>query len=300
MTKTATALVTAFLCVFCVLLNTSYSQTVKYEEIFDGTTPPSGWMVVDNDNSGSSWVFIQQANFEGGSSVNPQAGVSFWFSSFEDANGSGLIDEWLISPQISGIEAGDSLSFYAGAIDGNFDDSLRVFISTSDNQLASFTNQIAYFKAIGPVGAYTKHTFSLEPFVGEDIFVAVNYYIVDGGINGTHSDNIWVDHFTVFNNQVTSVETDRTIPEAFVLEQNYPNPFNPTTKITFRLAQKSQVSLKVFDVLGQEVATLVEDKDYAAGSHTVEFDGANFSNGVYFYRIESEDFVATRKMTILK
>ena len=82
------------------------------------------------------------------------------------------------------------------------------------------------------------------------------------------------------------VEAEVAAPVEFALDQNYPNPFNPSTKITFRLAADSKVSLKVFDVLGQEVITLINN-DLSAGSHQVDFDASNLNSGVYFYKIEA-------------
>jgi hypothetical protein len=90
------------------------------------------------------------------------------------------------------------------------------------------------------------------------------------------------------------------IPKEFSLAQNYPNPFNPSTKIFYELPKASRVSLIVYDVLGREVATLV-DKMQQPGSYTVTFstqDGR--ASGVYFYRIHAGDFVSVKKMMLLK
>ncbi len=89
------------------------------------------------------------------------------------------------------------------------------------------------------------------------------------------------------------------IPEYFSLYQNYPNPFNPVTKINYELRVTNYVSLKVFDVLGNEVANLVKEKQNA-GSYSVKFDGAGFSSGIYFYKLESGDFNDTKRMILLK
>lgn len=166
---------------------------IKWEETFNTTTVPSDWQVIDNDGSGGAWAFVQQLNYTGGTVV-PHAGQSFWFSSFQNANPGGLIDEWLISPQLPMIEAGDSLHFFAGAIGGLYPDSLKVLISTTTPAPANFT-EIAYFYVPGPIGNWTKFSFDMTPFAGSQIYVAVNYYIVDGGPAGTNSDNVWVDHF---------------------------------------------------------------------------------------------------------
>ncbi len=174
---------------------TNMEGTVKWEETFDTTVQPTDWLIVDNDGSGLAYTFEQSLTFTSGT-VNPQAGQSFWYSNYANANLSGLIDEWLITPQIPTISAGDSLVFYAGAIGGSYPDSLKVLISTTDQNPTSFT-EIAYFLVSGPIGAWNRYAFDLTPFAGSQIYAAVDYYIVDGGPTGNNSDNIWVDHFMV-------------------------------------------------------------------------------------------------------
>ena len=89
------------------------------------------------------------------------------------------------------------------------------------------------------------------------------------------------------------------MPQVYSLSQNYPNPFNPATNFSFDLPVASHVTLTIFNVLGQEVTTLI-DKKMEAGSHTVEWNAARFSSGVYFYRISAGNFTETKKMMILK
>ena len=95
--------------------------------------------------------------------------------------------------------------------------------------------------------------------------------------------------------------SDRTtdIPQTFVLHQNYPNPFNPETTIRFGVKRPCQVVLKVYNLLGQEVVNLVDEK-YQAGQYEVTFDASRFSSGIYFYRIQMKDFHAVRKMVVLE
>lgn len=88
--------------------------------------------------------------------------------------------------------------------------------------------------------------------------------------------------------------------EQFTLRQNYPNPFNPTTNIQFNLATASDVTLTVYNVLGQKVATLLTDAKMSSGSHTVGFDASGLSSGVYFYRLQAGNFVSQRSMTLIK
>lgn len=99
-------------------------------------------------------------------------------------------------------------------------------------------------------------------------------------------------------------EDDPSLPRSFALAQNYPNPFNPSTTIEFSLPRSAHVQLEIFNVLGQNVATLV-NATLSAGRHEVIFDtqnvgGNSLSSGVYFYRLKAGDFVTSRKMTLLK
>jgi len=103
----------------------------------------------------------------------------------------------------------------------------------------------------------------------------------------------------MLNNGTLSVQGSRTLPEIYTLNQNYPNPFNPSTMISFSLPHATDVSLKVFNVLGQEVATLVNGYT-AAGQHEVQFDAKGLASGVYLYRLTSGTFTQTKKMTVVK
>jgi hypothetical protein len=89
------------------------------------------------------------------------------------------------------------------------------------------------------------------------------------------------------------------LPKDFSLNQNYPNPFNPSTTISFSLAEPSNVKLTVFNMLGQEVSTLINEQ-LEAGSHQVEFNGTGVPSGIYFYRIDAGSHSQTQKMTLLK
>ena len=125
-----------------------------------------------------------------------------------------------------------------------------------------------------------------------------------------------LDEFRFYNEALDSTEVARTwnqtlpiitnvkpglnnTPEEYTLSQNYPNPFNPITKIKYTLPTSGLATLKVYDILGREVATLV-DEVTNSGIYFVDFDGSGFSSGVYFYRIEAGDFIDVKKMILIK
>ncbi|RPI70514.1 MAG: T9SS C-terminal target domain-containing protein, partial [Ignavibacteriales bacterium] len=119
--------------------------------------------------------------------------------------------------------------------------------------------------------------------------------LIDLGNNGTIDDTLSL------KNEVTGIEDEGSLitPDSYNLTQNYPNPFNPTTTIKYSIPQSGHVSLKVYDVLGNEVAELVnEEKD--KGVYSVNFDASGFSSGVYFYRIQAGTFYEIKKMILLK
>jgi len=134
-----------------------------------------------------------------------------------------------------------------------------------------------------------------------------------GHADGTSVNMIWSVRATagstsifadeVFNitfnmGQGTNIEFDDN-PHQFALSQNYPNPFNPTTNISFNIPFASDVTLEVFNMQGQRVATLVNGMT-SAGSHTVTFNAENLSSGIYMYRLTAGSFVQTNKMMLVK
>ncbi len=89
------------------------------------------------------------------------------------------------------------------------------------------------------------------------------------------------------------------IPDCLALFQNYPNPFNPTTNIEYRISNKELVTLKVYDILGRELAVLVDERK-APGRYIVQFDGSGLASGVYAYRLQAGSFVETKKLLLLR
>jgi hypothetical protein len=99
---------------------------------------------------------------------------------------------------------------------------------------------------------------------------------------------------------VVGIEGEQAdIPQSFNLNQNYPNPFNPGTKIRFTISEFGFTILKVYDVLGNEVATLVNEEKHA-GTYEVEWNASNVPSGIYFYQLQTDGYVQTKKMLLLK
>ena len=109
-------------------------------------------------------------------------------------------------------------------------------------------------------------------------------------------DNIFLEGKTTIT---TGVNNDAVSPTNFRLEQNYPNPFNPTTTIEYSLPKQSQVKLDVFNTLGEQVRSLV-DEEVPAGKHVVKFNASGLSSGVYLYRLQADGFVRSRKLILMK
>jgi hypothetical protein len=109
--------------------------------------------------------------------------------------------------------------------------------------------------------------------------------------------NRWL--YTWIGDQFVDVEDQSVLPTRYELSQNYPNPFNPTTVISYSVMNKGNVSLKVFNILGQEVASLV-NKEHAPGVYQVNFDASTLSTGMYIYQIQAGSFVTSKKMLLIK
>jgi hypothetical protein len=141
------------------------------------------------------------------------------------------------------------------------------------------------------VGGYSTSSYSLNAGGKMDEFRLYNRALTPAEITATWNIELGV------TTGVTPINTQ--IPNDYSLSQNYPNPFNPVTKINFSLPKNGLVTLKVYDVLGKEVKTLVNEVKNA-GTYVVDFSGTSLSSGTYFYRLESNGFVETKKMMLIK
>jgi hypothetical protein len=124
----------------------------------------------------------------------------------------------------------------------------------------------------------------------------VRVLAVNGGnlFAGTYGNGVWERPL------ITDVKDGKSeIPSVFSLSQNYPDPFNPSTTISFTIPTRSSVSLKIFDLLGKEVSTIVS-QELPAGTYSRQWNAAKMSSGIYFYRLQTGSFTQTKRLVLLK
>ncbi|MCP4631499.1 MAG: T9SS type A sorting domain-containing protein, partial [candidate division Zixibacteria bacterium] len=150
---------------------------------------------------------------------------------------------------------------------------------------------------------FSEHWPSMAEFADDSIYIM---YIEDkdpgriSGYEGAETVNP-VRYFAVPTESLlpTSVEDDNSIPDDFELSQNYPNPFNSSTTISYTLSSPADVKLEIYNLIGQKVEALVNDK-VKAGKHSIKLDASKYASGVYFYKLETDGYTTSKKMHLLK
>ena len=126
-------------------------------------------------------------------------------------------------------------------------------------------------------------------------------YVTDIPLNEPDTGYVNGYRQLLLSESFVNVEDENTIPLEFGLQQNYPNPFNPSTTISYQLPEASDVTLKIFNTLGEEVATLINNEYKSAGEHSsLFFVNSSLPSGVYFYQLKAGSFVETKKMVLLR
>ncbi len=216
--------------------------------------------------------------------------------------GAGLHDAYLIriAPETAPVfaVAPDTIIFSNAIMGNTLVDSVRVQNTGSSNLVIDSVISSQAFLSASPFAA------TLAPDSTAWFYVQFYADTVAGSQSGAvlfyHNGASSPDSVTVLGEVITGIDSRNSkIAQKFNLHQNYPNPFNPVTTIKFELPQREYVALKVYNALGQEVATLI-DGVKAAGSYKAIFDGARFSSGVYYYKITAGNFSSDGKMLLLK
>ena len=200
------------------------------------------------------------------------------------------------------LTAGDGslgdLFGYSVSISGNY----AVVSAPGDQDMGINSGSAYIFMNDGSNWIETQKLLASDGMANDNFGTAVsisgNYIIVGANWdddNGSNSGSAYI-----YYNFITDIKNEQfQKPAEFNLSQNYPNPFNPSTKINYQLPKTGFVTLKIYDVLGNEVTALVNEEK-PAGSYEIEFDATNLSSGIYFYKIQAGDFVETRKMIFIK
>lgn len=265
-------------------------------------------------NNGAATVSILLNNGNGTFATKVDYPVRFFpqSPSLADYNGDGCLD--LAVPN-----AGPStpyVSVMMGNCDGTFDPKVdwpgcrphtvasADFDKDGDIDMAVTNNEcnnVSIFLNTGD-GSFAPH-FTLPAGIGTQHIIAADFD-KDGNIDlaASNFDNNGVPGNTVsvfINQTVTSVSTESGLPQTYSLYQNYPNPFNPSTTIQFVLAHTQFVTLKILNLLGEHIATIVSET-LSSGLHQAEWAAGNFPSGVYFYRLQAGPFVETKKLILLE
>ena len=166
-------------------------------------------------------------------------------------------------------------------------DTLNVSAVSSTNQ--SFTFAPSTMRIAPAANAYL-----IINFAPQDTLNKTGFIILKHNADGS-PDSIVVSG----KGLLTAIQDVTLIPTEYELSQNYPNPFNPSTTISFSLPSRSFVSLKLFDVLGREVATIISE-EMSAGIYTRQWNATGMPSGVYFYRLQAGSFIDTKKLVLLR
>ena len=208
-----------------------------------------------------------------------------------------------VSPSIISGEEGDGIpiNFRPAALKGYYK---FTSINSDYMQVQANFKKNGVFMGVGaanlnPAGSYTEFSIDIiyiDVIVPDTALIAI-FIAGNGGFPNVGS-KFFVDDLS-WSNTSDVMELGNGIPNEFALMQNYPNPFNPSTKIRYSLPEVSFASITIYDMLGNEVATLINDEQ-AAGSYEVDFNATGLSSGMYFYKLQAGSFIETKKMLLLK
>ncbi len=281
------------LSLFFIQTLTISSQPTLCEQFSSPTFPPTGW-------------------------TNSNATYCYWssYSGFGVGTGSAVYDYWnapagttvnLTTMTFAPTGAADTLAvdmYYCTAVFTG--DSLDIFAST---------NAGTSFSVIVRLGGPTLSTTTNCPGGGVNPSGwAKRKYVLPPGTNkinfhgySNFGDNLHIDSICIASVLVGLEHNKNLVPKKYYILQNYPNPFNPSTQISFGLPKSGNVKLVVYDILGREVKTLVNEYR-TAGTYNIAFDASSLASGVYFYKIEASapgskpgtSFVQTKKMLLVK
>ena len=150
------------------------------------------------------------------------------------------------------------------------------------------------------VAALSDPNFFNIPITNTILFDSLSEFeVLYGYISAIGTISPVIEGRVVADTVLTIIDDESLTPKQFNLEQNYPNPFNPTTNINYSIPESGNIKLKVYDILGNEVATLVNETK-TPGNYSAVYDASSFASGVYIYRLQTGSLMQTRKMILMK
>ncbi len=235
-------------------------------------------------------------------------GGGIFFSSDRGENWNGIFNDSLKNRYISGVAAVDT-NLFIGTLSGRIYQNyphLSGWIAQNTGLTASiiyslYSNNGTLFTGTDQgIYAILKGTSSWVSENGNLPANVIRAIVANGSYLYIGTDNgVWFRSLSDFNPPTYIADDHAEIPTRFKLEQNYPNPFNPSTIISYSISQSGPVTLKVYDLLGREVQTLVQ-KDLSPGTYKTEFNSGNLASGVYLYRLQSGSYAVTKKMILMR
>ncbi|MDH3267516.1 MAG: T9SS type A sorting domain-containing protein [Ignavibacteria bacterium] len=201
----------------------------------------------------------------------------------------------------SNLLVGESPGFPGRVFNGKIDE-VRIWNGArTQSQIQSTMNTILTPEYYSTQDSGLVGYWRMDEGVGqtaEDLSFFSNTATLGASANPDASDPTWVEaNILVLN--VAGKNNSSSVPEQFSLSQNYPNPFNPSTRINYSVPYKYYVKIKLYDILGNEIATLVNEEK-PAGNNSINFDASGLSSGVYFYQLSADNFIETKKMILLR
>ncbi|MGE5499275.1 MAG: serine hydrolase [Syntrophothermus sp.] len=274
----------------------------RLNETFDSGVPPQGWKSMNLDGS-DSFVWSVKSTAKPSNTGTPTNVARIGYTS----------SGYLITKKVLVSDTGKILAFdYRKFCGARYSSKMEVMVSAGASQadIKSFESIAAYTRSNGrPAYSGSDATPSewqsalldMSKYLNQEIYIAFrvdNTY--DDGSGAANTGDIWdLDDVRLIKVQNTAVADDNRQPRDFSLIQNYPNPFNPVTTIKYTLPQAVNISLKLFNQLGQEVMVL-ENGYKDCGAYEIKLNAEDLSSGIYLYRLEAGSFSDTKKLTILK
>ena len=292
--------------VYTILLYPPHPSTTDklLNENFENGVPPQGWKSLNLDGSESSaWLNRTTGRPSNSAAITTTAKIGYTESGI------------LVTKKVFIADTGRYLSYeYRKFCGSQYSSRMDVLVSqgTVQTDLASFKGIRTYTRTNGrpaysgsdaKPSEWQTETLDLSAFVNKDVFIAFkvdNTY--DDGSGAANTGDIWdLDNITLVKSPaITDVKKNSAMQPSFSLRQNYPNPFNPTTSIRFTVQATGKAILKIYDVLGKDVATLFDDIAEAGRDTQVQFNASGLATGLYLSRLESDGRVQCKKMLLLK